>query len=129
MRLLVLLCCLLRDQPAECRSDVACPCGGPETFRILDDRRAAIAAEIGTQLWRSTEEIQFSQSGAALECPVADARDAAWDRHTLQTGATKECRIADARDAARNRYGGQATAAIECRTPDARDAARNRHAL
>ena len=59
-RLLVLLCCLLRDKPAESRSDVARPRGGPRTFRVFDDCRAAVAvAEIATQLWRSTEEIQF----------------------------------------------------------------------
>ena len=58
-RLLVLLCCLLRDKPAESRSDVARPRGGPRTFRVFDDCRAAAVAEIATQLWRSTEEIQF----------------------------------------------------------------------
>ena len=57
-RLLVLLCCLLRDQPAESRSDVARPRGGPRTFRVFDDCRAAVA-EKAMQLWRSTEEIQF----------------------------------------------------------------------
>ena len=47
VRLPVLLCCLLRDQPAECRSDVARPCGGPENCRVFNDRRVNVA-EIAT---------------------------------------------------------------------------------
>ena len=45
-RLLVLLCCLLRDQPAESRSDVARPCGGPGTFWIFNECRADIKKTI-----------------------------------------------------------------------------------
>ena len=71
----MLLCCLLRDQAAECRSDVARPHVGPETFRIFDDCRAA-SAEIATQAWRSTEEIQYREAGAAGEGRDADARNA-----------------------------------------------------